>query len=78
MSFEYILIILKEQVALDRTSWSIKSVCNCFLSNAYGWKDVFKVEYNDPHKFASQLRGFPFTVRTNTVGHLLGSSFCPC
>ena len=36
----------------------------------YGWKDVLKVEYNDPHKFASKLRGFPFTGRTNTVGHL--------
>ena len=28
--------------------------------------DVLKVEYNDPHKFASQLRVFPFTLRTNT------------
>ena len=36
----------------------------------HGWKDVLKVEHNDPHKFASKLRGFPFTVRTNTVGHL--------
>ena len=36
-----------------------------------GWKDVLKVhvEYNDPHKFASKLRGFPFTLLTNTVGH---------
>ena len=24
----------------------------------HGWKDVFKVEYNDAHKFASKLRGF--------------------
>ena len=23
--------LLKEHVALDRTSWTIKSVCNCFL-----------------------------------------------
>ena len=46
-----------------------KSVCNRFLYNAYGWKDVLKVEYNDPHKFASKSRGFPSTVRTNTVGH---------
>ena len=36
----------------------------------YGWKDVVKVKYNDPHKFAFKLRGFPFAVRTNTVGHL--------
>ena len=36
----------------------------------HGWKDVLKVEYNDPHKFASKLGGFPFTLRTNTVGHL--------
>ena len=63
---------LKEHVALDRTSWSIKSVCNSFLQNAYtcSWKDVLKVEYNYPHKFASKSRGFPFTVLTNTVGHL--------
>ena len=24
-------------------------------------KDVLKVEYNDPHKFAMKLRGFSFT-----------------
>ena len=35
-----------------------------------GWKDNLKVEYNDPHKFAAKLRGFPFTVQTYTVGHL--------
>ena len=69
--YKFILTIfaLKEHVALDRTSWSTKSVCNRLLWNAYGWKDVLKVEYTDPHKFASKLRGFPFTVRTNTVGH---------
>ena len=39
---------LIEHVALDWTSWSIKS--------------VLKEEYIDPHKFASKLRGFPFTV----------------
>ena len=61
---------LKEHVALDRTTRSIRSICNNrLLKNAYGWKDVLKVEYNDPHKFASKLPGFPFTLRTNTVGH---------
>ena len=45
---------------------SINSVCNRLLWNAHGWKDVLKVEYNDPHKFASKLRGFYFTVRTNS------------
>ena len=36
----------------------------------HGLKDVVKVEYNDPHKHASKLHGFPFTLSTNTVGHL--------
>ena len=26
------------------------------------WEDVLQVEYNDPHKFASKLRGFHFTL----------------
>ena len=26
-----------------------------------------------PHKFDSKLRGFPFTLRTNTVGHIFDS-----
>ena len=57
-------------------TWSVELVFKkrsgtVFGQNAYGWIDVLKVEYNDPHKikFASKLRGFPFTVRTNTVGH---------
>ena len=66
---------LKEHIALDQTSLSIKSVCNPFLPNAYGWKDVVKVEYHDPHKFAWKLRGFPFTVRTNTFGHYGSQKF---
>ena len=33
----------------------------------HGWKDVLKVEYNDPHTFATKLGGFPFTLRTNKV-----------
>ena len=33
-------------------------------------KNVLKVEYNDLHKYASKLRGFPFTLRTKTVGIL--------
>ena len=63
--------VLKEHVALDRTNWSIKSVCQPFV---YGWKDVLKVEYNDPDKFASKLRGFPFTLQTHTVGYLWESN----
>ena len=35
----------------------------------YGWKDVLKVENNDPHKFASKLLGFLFALRTNAAGH---------
>ena len=49
---------LKEHIALDRTSWSMKSVWNRLLWNAYGYKDVLKVEYNDPHKYHSKLHGF--------------------
>ena len=36
----------------------------------FGYKDVVKVENNDPHKVASKLRGFPVTLRTNTVCHV--------
>ena len=49
-----------------------------FLTVCYkmhGWKDVLKVEYNDPHKYASVLHGFPFALRTNTVDHLWESKF---
>ena len=28
-----------------------------------GWKDVLKVEYNDPHKYALKWRGLPFPRR---------------
>ena len=31
-----------------------------------GLIDNSKAEYNDPHKFALKLRGFPFTLRTNS------------
>ena len=34
---------------MDRTSGSIKSVCNLF-NKMHGWKYVLQVEYNDPHK----------------------------
>ena len=68
--------LLKEHVALDQSSWSLKSCCNRLLQNAYGQKDVVKVEYNDPHKHASNTLGFPFTSSTNTVGHLWESNFC--
>ena len=36
----------------------------------YGWTDILKVEYNEPHKHAWKLHGFPFTSSTHTVGHL--------
>ncbi len=44
---------IKGHVALDWALW---------LRNECGWKDVLKVEYNDPHKYASKLCGFPFTL----------------
>ena len=31
-----------------------------------GLTDILKVEYNDPHKHHSKLRGFPFTSSINT------------
>ena len=63
-------MFLKEHVALDRTSWSEKkNSLKLLVINAYVWKNVLKVEYNDSHKFASKLLGFPFALRTNTVGH---------
>ena len=34
-----------------------------------------KVEYNDVHKYALKLRGFPFTLQTNTVSHLWDSKY---
>ena len=62
--------MLKEHVALDRSSWSLKNVCyKMHMVRKMG----LKVEYNDPQKIASKLRGFPFTLRTYTVGHLLES-----
>ena len=47
---------------------TLKSVCNRFFIKCilYGWKDVVKVEQNDPLKHASKLHGFPFTSSTNT------------
>ena len=33
-----------------------------FVLNANGQIDNLKVEFNDPHKFASKLRGFHFTL----------------
>ena len=50
---------LKEHDALDRSTWSFKSVCNR-LFRMHGWKDVLKVEYNDPHKHVSIMHGFSF------------------
>ena len=45
------VVSLNEHVALDRSSWSLKSVCNRLLQNAYDKKDILKVEKNDPHKY---------------------------
>ena len=56
---------LKEHVALDRFSWSLKSLCDCsvFVTKCILLERYFlKVEYNDPHKFALSLRCFPFTL----------------
>ena len=57
---------LKEHIALDRSSWSLKIVCNRLLQNAYGQKDILKVEYNDPYMYHSKLRDFPCASSTNT------------
>ena len=38
---------LKEHVALDRTSWSMKSVCNSVLINFIWLESCLKLEYND-------------------------------
>ena len=51
---------LKEHVALDRSSWSFKSVCNRFVIKCIWLERCLKREYNDSHTFASKLRGFPF------------------
>ena len=40
-------------------------------------KMFLKVEYNDPHKHATKLHGFPFTPSTNMVGHLFDSHKWP-
>ena len=63
---------LKEHVAWDRSPWSLKCVCNRLLYNSYDYKDILKGECNDPHKYHSKLRGFPFTSSTNAVGHFMG------
>ena len=39
-----------------------------FVMNTYGWKEVFYVKNNDPHKYASKLYSFTFILWTNTVG----------
>ena len=40
-----------------------------------GWKDMLKVEYNDPHKFASELRDFPFALRLTRSAIYGGKKF---
>ena len=42
--------------SLYSKSWIITNPCH--------------IEYNDQHKYGSQLRGIRFTSSTNTVGHL--------
>ena len=60
----------------DWSSWSLKSVCNRQLQNAYDKKFILKVvEYNDPHKYHSRLLGFPFTSQTNMASHLWSHIF---
>ena len=66
----YILSDLKGHVALDRASWSKKSIWNRLSWNAYGLK------YNDPQKYVSKLHGFRFTLRTITRSAILLSQKC--
>ena len=53
----------------------LKTVCYK-MHIFYGKKDVLKVEYIDPHKHASKLRGFLCTSSTKTLalGHLWESN----
>ncbi len=57
--------IFKGTRYLDRAIWAKQKRLLYELKwNEYGWKDVLKVEYNDPHKYASKLCGFPFSLWT--------------
>ena len=49
---------------MDWTSWSVKSVYNRLVIKCIWLRRCLKVEYNDPHKFASKLHGFSFTLLT--------------
>ena len=49
---------LKEHIALDRMSWSLKSFWNHLLWNAYVLEDILIVEYIDPHKYNSNCTFF--------------------
>ncbi len=40
--------------------WPLKAFVIKLIEYEYGWKDILKVEYNDAHKHASRLCGFPF------------------
>ena len=64
---------LKGHVALDRSSWSMKIIWNHLVVICIWLKRCLTVEYNDPHKHDSKLRGFPFTLRTDTVGRFMES-----
>ena len=50
-----------------------RSVTVCYKMHM--GRDDVKVKYNDPHKYASKLRGFLFTSSTNTVGHYGSQTF---
>ena len=43
--------MLKEHIAMDRTSWSLKRVWIRVLWNVYGWIYILQVVYKDPHMY---------------------------
>ena len=69
----FCIFTLKEHVALHRASWSLKSVWNPFVLICMYKIDNLEVEYNDPHKHACKLYGFPYTLWTNTKWAILWS-----
>ena len=67
-----IVTFLKEHLAMDRSSWSLKSVWSVLKCK---WLDNLKVELNYSHRHASILHGFPYTSWRNMVGHFVESKF---
>ena len=58
---------------MDWASWSMKSIWN--LYKMHGWKDVLRVDYNDPHNNAMKLHGDP--KRCELTRHaILWSQIC--